>query len=165
MRKLTPEARQERRRQVISCAARAGTYEAIATDLGLSRTGVFDICKRYEEGGAKALADKPCGRPVGVLRALSEEQERDIRCLMGLDYTPDQLKMDFALWTRQAVRLLIEQRCGVRLTLQGVGLYLRRWGFTPKKPIQRAYEATSGRARLARWAIPRHRAKSQGRRS
>jgi len=38
---------------------------------------VFDICKRYDEGGTKALADKPCGRPVGVLRALSEEQERD----------------------------------------------------------------------------------------
>lgn len=28
----------------------------------------------------------------------------------------------------------------MRLTLQGVGLYLRRWGFTPQKPIQRAYE-------------------------
>ena len=139
MRKLTPEARQERRRQVIKLRRSGWTYEAIATDLGLSRTGVFDICKRYEEGGAKALTDKPCGRPVGVLRALCEEQERDIRRLV-IDHTPDQLKMDFALWTRQAVRLLIEQRCGVRLTLQGVGLYLRRWGFTPQKPIQRAYE-------------------------
>ena len=71
--------------------------------------------------------------------ALSEEHERDIRRLI-IDHAPDQMKMDFALWTRQAVRLLIEQRCGVRLTLQGVGLYLRRWGFTPQKPIQRAYE-------------------------
>ena len=139
MRKLTPEARQERRRQVIKLRRAGWTYEAIAADQGLSRTGVFDICKRYAEGGAKALADKPCGRPVGVLRALSEEQERDIRRLV-IDHTPDQLKMDFALWTRQAVQRLIQQRCGVRLTLQGVGLYLRRWGFTPQKPIQRAYE-------------------------
>lgn len=139
MRKLTPEARQERRRQVIKLRRAGWTYEAIAADQGLSRTGVFDICKRYDEGGAKALADKPCGRPVGVLRALSQEQERDLRRLV-IDHTPDQLKMDFALWTRQAVQRLIEQRCGVRLTLQGVGLYLRRWGFTPQKPIQRAYE-------------------------
>ena len=71
--------------------------------------------------------------------ALSEEHERVIRRLI-IDHAPDQMKMDFALWTRQAVRLLIEQRCGVHLTLQGVGPYLRRWGFTPQKPIQRAYE-------------------------
>ena len=102
MRKLIPEARQERRRQVIKLRRAGWTYEAIAADLGLSRTGVFDICKRYDEGGAKALEDKPCGRPVGVLRALSEEHERDIRRLV-IDHTPDQLKMDFALWTRQAV--------------------------------------------------------------
>ena len=139
MRKLTPEARQERRRQVIRLRQQNWAYEAIAAELGLSRTGVFDICKRYEQGGSKALADKPCGRPVGALRALSEDQERDIRRLV-IDHTPDQLKMDFALWTRQAVQLLIQERCGVRLTPQGVGLYLRRWGFTPQKPIQRAYE-------------------------
>ncbi len=164
MRKLTPEARQERRRQVIKLRRAGWTYEAIAADLGLSRTGVFDICKRYDQGGAKALVDKPCGRPVGVLRALSEEQERDIRRLV-IDHTPDQLKMDFALWTRQAVLLLIEQRCGVRLTPQGVGLYLRRWGFTPQKPIQRAYEQQP--AAVQRWLDEQypaieHRAKAEG---
>lgn len=45
---------------------------------------MFDICKRHDEGGAKTLADKLCGRPVGVLRALSEEQERDIRRVPSL---------------------------------------------------------------------------------
>ena len=130
MRKLTPEARQERRRQVIKLRRAGWTYEAIAANLGLSRTGVFDICKRFDAGGAKALLDRPTGRPVGVLRALSKDQEHDIRRLV-IDRTPDQLKMDFALWTRQAVQLLIQERCGVRLTPQGVGLYLRRWGFTP----------------------------------
>lgn len=139
MRKLSSDARQERRRQVIKLRRAGWSYEAIGADLGLSRTGVFNICKRYDEGGAKALADKPCGRPVGALRALSEEQEREVRRLI-VDNTPDQLKMDFALWSRQAVQRLIKQRCGVLLTVQGVGLYLRRWGFTPQKPIQRAYE-------------------------
>ncbi|MBK6866517.1 MAG: IS630 family transposase [Burkholderiales bacterium] len=82
-----------------------------------------------------------------------------------IDHTPDQLKMDFALWTRQAVLLLIEQRCGVRLTPQGVGLYLRRWGFTPQKPIQRAYEQQP--AAVQRWLDEQypaieHRAKAEG---
>ncbi len=164
MRKLTPEARQERRRQVIRLRRAGWTYEAIAADLGLSRTGVFDICKRFDAGGLKALLDKPTGRPVGVLRALSEEQEREIRRLL-IEHTPDQLKMDFALWTRQAVLLLIEQRCGVRLTPQGVGLYLRRWGFTPQKPIQRAYEQQP--AAVKRWLHEQYpaigqRAKAEG---
>ena len=77
MRKLTPEARQERRRQVIKLRQRGLSYEAIGAELGLSRTGVFDICKRHEQGRAKALADKPCARPVGVLCALSQEQESE----------------------------------------------------------------------------------------
>ena len=164
MRKLSPDARQERRRQVIKLRRAGWSYEAIGADLGLSRTGVFNICKRYDEGGAKALADKPCGRPVGALRALSEEQEREVRRLI-VDNTPDQLKMDFALWSRQAVQRLIKQRCGVLLTVQGVGLYLRRWGFTPQKPIQRAYEQQP--AAVRRWLDEQYpaieqRAKAEG---
>ncbi|KAF1011479.1 MAG: IS630 family transposase ISXo7 [Burkholderia gladioli] len=38
------------------------------------------------------------------------------------------------------MRELIWQRCGLTLTLQGVGLYLARWGFTPQNPMKRAYE-------------------------
>ncbi|MEX3592722.1 MAG: winged helix-turn-helix domain-containing protein [Burkholderia sp.] len=53
---------------------------------------------------------------------------------------PDQLKMSFALRTRHAVRELIRQRCGLTMTLQGIGLYLARWGFTPQKPMKWAYE-------------------------
>lgn len=53
---------------------------------------------------------------------------------------PEQLKMDFALWTRAAVMLLIEHECGVKMGVRGVGKYLKRWGFTPQKPIRRAYE-------------------------
>ncbi|WP_197347142.1 IS630 family transposase, partial [Ralstonia pseudosolanacearum] len=56
------------------------------------------------------------------------------------DKTPDQLKMPYALWTRAAVGQLIEQCFGIRLAVRTVGLYLSRWGFTPQKPMRRAYE-------------------------
>jgi hypothetical protein len=36
--------------------------------------------------------------------------------------------------------LLIERECGVKMGVGGVGKYLKRWGFTPQKPIRRAYE-------------------------
>lgn len=48
--------------------------------------------------------------------------------------------MEFALWSRAAVKELIERECQVTLHLRSVGKYLARWGFTPQKPIKRAYE-------------------------
>ena len=44
-----------------------------------------------------------------------------------------------ALWTRQAVQELIEQQAGIRLPIRTVGEYLRRWGYTPQKPVRKAY--------------------------
>ena len=48
--------------------------------------------------------------------------------------------MEFALWTRGAVMQLIERECAIKLKVRAVGNYLQRWGFTPQKPIKRAYE-------------------------
>lgn len=48
--------------------------------------------------------------------------------------------MDFFLWSRAAVMQLIEQECGLKLGVRTVGKYLARWGFTPQKPIKKAYE-------------------------
>ena len=48
--------------------------------------------------------------------------------------------MEFALWSRPAVQQLIERECAIQLHVRSVGKYLTRWGFTPQKPIRRAYE-------------------------
>jgi transposase len=53
---------------------------------------------------------------------------------------PDQFHLPFALWTSKAIQLLIAERCGVKLSISAVGEYLARWGYTPQKPIRRAYE-------------------------
>jgi hypothetical protein len=55
------------------------------------------------------------------------------------DRTPDQLKLKFALWTRE-VSELIEAVYGVRLTMRNTGKYLKRWVFTPQRPLKKAYE-------------------------
>ena len=60
-----------------------------------------------------------------------------------IDKTPDQLKLPFALWTRDAVKLLIRQWFGIEMPIRTVGEYLKRWGFTPQKPVKRAYEQSS----------------------
>jgi transposase len=50
------------------------------------------------------------------------------------------LKLQFALWYRDAVRLAIKQRYSLELPLRTITDYLKRWGFTPQKPVKRAYE-------------------------
>ena len=50
------------------------------------------------------------------------------------------MKLDFALWTRDAVRQLIQQEAGFDMPIRTVGEYLKRWGFTPQKPTKFAYE-------------------------
>lgn len=57
MRSLSRDARHERRVQVIRLRKAGQTYDEIAAQTGLSRTGVFDICKRHEAAGEKALRD------------------------------------------------------------------------------------------------------------
>jgi hypothetical protein len=42
------------------------------------------------------------------------------------DRTPDPLKMNYALWTRQALSELIAHRDGIRLHIRMVGTYLKR---------------------------------------
>jgi transposase len=44
------------------------------------------------------------------------------------------------LWTREAVGELIARRYGLRLSVWTVGRSRRAWGFTPQKPLRRAYE-------------------------
>jgi hypothetical protein len=48
--------------------------------------------------------------------------------------------LDFALWTRKAVKELVEREFGVVLSINTMGDYLRKWGFTPQKPKKMAYE-------------------------
>ena len=79
------------------------------------------------------------GKRTSDGRELTPEQEGVIRRMI-CDKRPAQLKMDFALWTRTAVMQRIERECGNTLSIRGVGNYLKRWGFTPQKPITKAYE-------------------------
>lgn len=58
------------------------------------------------------------------------------------DKCPDQLKSPFTLWTRVAVQQLIKELYSVKMPIRTVGGYLHRWGFTPQKPLRKAYKQT-----------------------
>ena len=139
MRKLAPAAQEERRRQVIGLRQSGVSYAAIAAQVGLSQTGVFDICQRFAAKGKKGLVSGKRGRKPDEQRLLDAAQETAIKRLI-CRHMPDELGLDFALWSRDAVRALIRRQYGVRLAVRTTGKYLARWGFTAQKPLRRAYE-------------------------
>jgi transposase len=138
-RKLSLSELHERRRQVIRLHKKGYGVMQIVELTGLSWPAVRAALDLYAEGGMAALRPKSRGREQGSGRTLTPAQEDHIRKLI-IEKCPEQLKMEFALWTRVAVGELIERECGVRLCVRAVGNYLKRWGFTPQKPIKRAYE-------------------------
>ena len=148
MRKLPAASQEERRRQVVGLRQGGFSYAAIAAQVGLTATGVFDICKRFSAKGAKGLVSKKPGRKPGEQRRLDATQEAKVRHLIRR-YMPDELGLPFALWGRAAVGALIRQHCGVALAVRTVGKYLARWGFTAQKPLRRAYEQNP--AEVRRW--------------
>ena len=121
MRSLAPAAQEERRRQAIGLRERGLTHPEIARQVGLTKNGVFDICKRYRKKGMAGLRTGPRGPEPGTGRFVTAAQEAEIRALIRRG-TPDAYGLPFALWSRAAVAALVERRCGgVRLAVRTMG--------------------------------------------
>ena len=138
-RKQTLEQLHERRKQVVRLHIAAMGIMKIVALTGLTYPTVRSAIDRFEQGGWEALKPKARGRLRGTGRVLSAQQEcliqEQIRCKR-----PEELGMSCFLWSRAAVGELIEREYGIKLQVRSIGKYLARWGFTPQRPIKRAYE-------------------------
>ena len=137
--KQTLEQLHERRKQVVRLHKKGIKIMQIVAMTGLSYPPVRAAIDLFEAGGWVAIRPTSRGRSRGDGRVLSAVQEDVIQRLI-IDKRPEQLKMDFSLWSRAAVGQLIDQEFGIKLQVRSIGKYLTRWGFTPQKPIKRAYE-------------------------
>jgi transposase len=115
------------------------TVVDIAAILGVREETVSRWCCHYEQGGEAALPGDRTGRPLGSGRLLTPEQEQALQQLID-SKIPEQVGIPSALWTRQAVHQLIQQQTGQSLPIRTVGEYLGRWGYTPQKPVRKAYK-------------------------
>jgi len=138
-RKLKPEVQAQLRKQVVRLRSSGKSYREIGQIVGIHPTNACKIFSAYKKGGPNAIAAKTRGRKHGSCRTLTPEQEKRLKKAI-VDKTPDQLKFPFALWTRRAVKELIRQLFSIDMPIRTVGEYLSRWGFTPQKPLRRAYE-------------------------
>jgi len=136
-RRLSPAAQEQVRLKVVA-AARDGMPKSKAARLfGVSRTSIDAWLAKIEAGGVRALKSKPRGRPRQS-RLPGWQAANVVRLIEG--GCPDQLRLPFALWTREAVRQLLHRRFALDVSVWTVGRYLAHWGLTPQKPLRRAYE-------------------------
>jgi len=117
-----------------------------ARTFSVSRTSINAWLAKVERGGTRALKSRPRGRPRRS-RLVGWQAANVVRLIEG--GCPDQLRLPFALWTREAVRQLLVDRFGVHVSIWTVGRYLANWGLTPQKPLRRAYEQNP--AAVKRW--------------
>lgn len=134
-RKLSLQERCEKRFRALRMRKQGYPYRDIGEAVGVHPRTIAYWAQGAEHKGEKtAIAGgQRCVRQSDH-RSLSPSQEVPVRTLMT-DKMPDQLKLGFAVWTRDAVRELILQRCGFLMPVRAVGEY-KRWGFT----LQRAYK-------------------------
>ena len=110
----------------------------VIASFGFCRTTIYKWMNA-SAGRGRGLKALRSTRGTGRPRSLAPAQERQVfRWINGRN--PLQYGLDFGLWTRQIVSILIKQKFGVRMGVTAVGRLLAKMGLTPQKPLQRAYQ-------------------------
>lgn len=127
------------RKKAIALIKKGVKKGEVADLFGVNKNTVSNWWKNYETSGNSGYKSKKKGVKSEDKKLLIIHQEKAIQ-LMIIDRMPEQLKLDYGLWTRKAVKELVEREFGVVLAINTMGDYLRSWGFTPQKPKKKAYE-------------------------
>ena len=110
--------------------------EFVADACGMSRTAVYDWLQRYRRGGYSALETQ---KAPGSSPIITEEMDQWIKDAV-LNHTPTDFGYDTALWTRQILAELLNEKYGVNVAGSTVSLHLRNLGLSYQKPWLRASE-------------------------
>jgi transposase len=135
-RSYSHEALEQLRRDSVKRVEAGESPELVAAGLGINRRTIYRWLAAYHYGGQDALAAKPIpGAPPKLDAKQMAKLARMIR-----DKTPQQFKFEYALWTLSIIRDLIAQQFDVKLSEVSVGRLMKRLGFSPQRPLYRAWQ-------------------------
>jgi len=136
---LSPEEQYQVRKSIIRLSKQGKNNTEIAEILDVSLRHVQSTKKMYKDGGIDGIKSKKRGRKKGEKRALTPEQEKEIRAIIADKY-PEQIKLPGCMWTRSNIRDLIKRKYKINMPLSTLGYYLSRWGFSVQRPRKQAYK-------------------------
>jgi len=135
------------RNQIVRMKQKGLKAQEIEELTGVRANRISEIWSRYKKQGSKSITPEVSGRKPGDGALLTPGQEREIRGII-IDKTPEQMKLSFVLWTRQAISDLVKRKYGIALSLRTVTNYLDRWGFTCQRPTKKAYSQDDVKVKL-----------------
>lgn len=138
-RNLPKEVQQHNRNQAIRLFKNGKSRKEIAEIVQVHYDVVCRWVRAWKKGGDKAIKLKKRGRGSVEQRMLNKTQEAKLKKLL-INKNPQQLKLPFALWNRKAIQAVIYQMWRIKIAIRTIGDYMKRWGFTPQKPIKKGYE-------------------------
>ena len=144
-RALDHKTLQEIRIRAVERVQAGESPEAVIQALGFTRSCIYTWLARYRSGGWGALKARALkGRPMKI-------QAAQMRWLYGTvtGKSPLQFRFEFALWTREMIRVLLREQWDLKLSVASVGRLLKQLGLTCQRPLFRALEQDPKRVR--RW--------------
>ena len=132
-RQLSDEVLEALRLRALHACELGFSESDVAAMLGVARETVSRWWAAYQVEGLDGLPGERTGRPLGSGRTLTDEQAAHIQQLIDSN-SPKELAIAAPLWSRAAVQKLIKKEYGIDMPVRTVGEYLKRWGYTAKKP-------------------------------
>lgn len=128
------------RRKIVEAVITKKYRQSVAASIyGFRKATVSHYIKAYKRFGEASLVYQKRGRRAETCTKLSKQEEIEVRETI-IRKTPDKLDLPCVLWTRKAVREFIENKYNTRFSIRGMGDALKRWGFTPQKPLKVALQ-------------------------
>ena len=135
-RKLPRDSKERLRIVAVRRVMSGESPEAVAQGMGLNRRSIYRWLEAHYYGGEDALKAKPIpGAPPKINARQMNALARIVR-----EKSPLQLKFSYALWTLAMIRALIRQKFSAKLSEVSVGRLMRRLGFSPQRPLYRAWQ-------------------------
>jgi transposase len=135
-RSYTHDMLEKMRRDAVKRVASGESPEGVASGLGINRRTIYRWLTAYHYGGDDALGAKAI---PGAPPKLNAKQLAKLANVIR-NKNPQQLKFDYALWTLAIIRQVIVNLFGVKLSEVSVGRLMKRLGFTPQRPLYRAWQ-------------------------
>jgi len=144
-RKLNRSTQEAIRIRAVNQVRSGENPEVVAKVLGINRSTIYDWLAKHREGGLSALKKRLA---PGRTPKLDGKKMKWVFELITLK-NPQQLKFEFALWTREMIQHSIKKKFGIKLSLSSIGRLLAQLGFTCQKPLYKAIQKND--SLIAEW--------------
>lgn len=135
-RKLDRKTQEALRIRAVNKVRAGESPEVVAQAIGVNRTTIYDWLAKHRDGGLSALKER---KAPGRIPKLDGKKIKWIFDILT-QKSPQQLKFEYALWTREMLQKIIKDKFKISLSLPSIGRLLAQLGFTCQKPLYKAIQ-------------------------